>query len=117
MSAKLGTILGIFFIFIAFLFGVDLVMMQYVYTDLDSFSIKVTYDISKNGYLSDELKTNYKTNYGINVYPIEENKLAQSYEEGYLYGYILGKDYSPIVISNSTINLKVKRFAVINAYE
>ncbi len=50
MSNKLSSILSIFYIFIAFIFGVDLVMMQYLYTDLDALSSQVNYVISENGY-------------------------------------------------------------------
>jgi hypothetical protein len=116
MSNKLSTIIGLFNIFIAFLFGVDLVLMQYIYTDLDSLSLQTNYEISKKGYLTEELKVDFQEKYSVKLYPIEENNLAQSYKEGYIYGYILERDYSPIALSKSTINIKVKRFTVINIY-
>jgi hypothetical protein len=116
MSHILSTIFSLFFIFIAFLFGTDLVVMQYLYTDLDSISIQANYLIAKNGYLTDEIKDSFTSKYNATIYPIESNSLMQSYEEGFIYGYILEKDYSPIAISKSTINLKIKRFAVINIY-
>lgn len=114
MSNKLSSILSIFYIFIAFIFGVDLVMMQYLYTDLDALSSQVNYVISENGYLTTNIKNQFKTNYHVNIYPLDTNNVSYSYEEGYAYGYILEKDYSPIIISNSTINIKIKRFAIIN---
>ena len=116
MSAKLGTILGLFFIYVAFLFGVDLVMMQYNYANLDALSLEANYLISKNGYLTDEIISDFNIKHKTTIYPIEENTLNQSYEEGFIYGYILEKDYSPIAISKSSINLRIKRFAVINIY-
>lgn len=117
MSNKLGAMLGIFMMFICFLFGADLVSIQYNYTSMDALSTSISYDISRNGYLTSTLKSKYKDNYGLNVYPIDTNIDDQTYEEGTNYGYILEKDYSPIVISNGTIKLRIKRFAVINIYQ
>ena len=57
MASKLGTILSLFFIFIAFLFGVDFVMIQLTYTSLDSLSSTVSYRISKTGEINDSLKS------------------------------------------------------------
>lgn len=116
MSHILGTIFGLTMIFMMFIFGTDLVMMQNIYTSLDSLSTQVSHAISKNGYLTEQIKANFLTNYNATIYPIETNILAKSYEEGFIYGYYLEKDYSPIAISKSTINIKVKRFAVINIY-
>lgn len=117
MSNKLGAMLGIFMMFICFMFGVDLVAMQYNYTNMDALSTSVSYEISKNGYISKEIKKKYLNDYGLKVYPIDTNNNEQSYEEGKEYGYILEKDYSPIIISNSIIKLKIKRFTIINIYK
>lgn len=117
MGAKLGTIFGIFIIFIAFMFGVDLVMMEYIYTDLDSMSINLNYLISKNGYITSEIKESYLSNYDVNVYPIESNNLNQSYKEGYLYGYVVEKSYNPIALMDEAIVLKIQRFTVINIFK
>lgn len=116
MSAKLGTIFSLIFIFIAFLFGTDLVMMQYIYTDLDSLSINASYLISKNGYITDVIKENFAINYGVKIYPFESNDLNQSYKEGEEYGYVLEKAYSPIILSSGELNLKINRYTIINFY-
>ncbi len=47
MASKIGTILSMFFIFIAFMFGVDFLMIQLNYTSLDALSSSVSYKISK----------------------------------------------------------------------
>jgi len=116
MSAKLGTMLSIFMIFITFLFGADLVMMQYIYTDLDSLSINASYLIAKNGYITESIKDNFLAMYKVNIYPDPSNDLEQSYKEGDYYKFTLEKSYDPIIISNSTINLKVNRMTIINFY-
>lgn len=116
MSNTLSTMLSLLFIFIAFMFGVDLVMMQYIYTDLDSFSIQASYLVSKKGYITSEMKDVFLSTYGVKIYPFESNNLNQSYEEGFVYGFVLVKEYSPIALSNKPIELKVKRYAVINVY-
>jgi len=116
MSHILGTIFGLTTIFMMFVFGVDLVTIQNIYTNLDALSTQANYVISKNGYLTEKTKSVFLSSYNTSIYPIETNTLARSYEEGFIYGYYLEKDYSPIAISKSTINIKIKRFAVINIY-
>ena len=59
MSSKLGTILSSIFIVIAFLLGCDLMSIQFIYSDLDSKSINISYLISKNATFFDDEFTNY----------------------------------------------------------
>ncbi len=115
MSNKFGTMLGIFILFICFMFGVDLVSMQYNYTNMDALSTNISYEISKNGCLSKEIINKYKNNYDIYLYPYDSDD--KKYKEGESYGYVLEKDYSPIIISNSTIKLRIQRFTIINVYQ
>ena len=42
MSSKLGLILSMMFVIMFFLFGVDLICIQYVYSDLDAKSISIS---------------------------------------------------------------------------
>lgn len=113
MASKLGTILSLFFIFIAFLFGVDFVMIQLTYTSLDSLSSTVSYRISKTGEINDSLKSFVYENANATIEPISAD---HAYEEGAILGYYLIKEYNLISYEAPPINIKIKRFAVINIY-
>lgn len=116
MSAKLGTILGIFFIMMTFLLGTDLVMIQFTYSNLDAISVQANYLISKRGFLSSEVQSEFLEKYGVIVKPFEENSEEKSYREGFTYGYVISKKYSPIIFSAQSVNISLKRYAVINIY-
>ena len=113
MSNKFSLMISIFFIFIAFVFGTDLVVIQNIYSTLDSYSLVANNLISKNGYISEDLKTKFIETYKVNIYPVSENNDDKSYKEGFIYGYYLEKDYKPIVLTNKQMKIKVKRFTLI----
>ena len=43
MSSKIGTILSMLFVVLFFLFGTDLLCLQYTYSELDSKGISIAY--------------------------------------------------------------------------
>ena len=116
MSNALSSILSLFLIFSCFLFGTDLVMIQYTYSFLDSISIDASYLISKAGFITSNIKKTFLENYSINIYPIESNKASKSYASGFTYGYVLEKTYSPIVLSGNEIEIDIERYTIINLY-
>ena len=113
MAFKFGLILSLPFIFICFLFGVDFVMIQLTYTSLDAFSTTINYKISKTGEINDALKAYVKNVIDATIEPINADS---SYSEGSTLGYYLIKEYSPIAYSREPLELKIKRYAVINIY-
>lgn len=113
MASKLGAMLSTVFIFIAFLFGVDFLMIQLTYTSLDSFSTSVSYKISKLGEINDEVKQFCLTNANASIEPVGPN---QAFEEGAILGYYLIREYKMISYEAELIQITVKRFAVINIY-
>lgn len=113
MASKLGTILSLFFIFIAFIFGVDFVMIQLTYTTLDSLSTSVSYRISKTGEISDSLKSDILKNDSVILEAIGND---HAYEEGAILSYYLIKEYKLISYEAPPIPIKVKRYAIVNIY-
>ena len=55
MSSKIGLILSMIFVAMFFVFGIDLICIQFIYSDLDAKSITISYLISQNGGLSSDL--------------------------------------------------------------
>ena len=113
MASKIGTILSMFFIFVAFMFGVDFLMIQLNYTSLDALSSSVSYKISKSGEISNELKQFVLDSAQARIEPVGAD---HNYEEGSVIGYYLIKDYKMISLDAKPIEIKVKRFTVVNIY-
>ncbi|MBO8427756.1 MAG: hypothetical protein IAC58_04290 [Firmicutes bacterium] len=116
MSNKLALILCIPFILFVFLFGVDLVMIQTVYTNLDSISETISYKISQNG-----IDSNGNIDKSIEQYLYEttgaiivsNNNNKANFLEGDIFAYTLSKEYQPILLSSKTITINIDRYAVI----
>lgn len=113
MGSKIGLILSVFFLFIVFLFGADLICIQLNYASMDSMTTLISYNISKKGTITDSLKTYVKNNIGADLYSASsEDKI---YQTGDSFEYYLKKNYEPLVISES-MELTIKRYAVIKIY-
>ncbi len=112
MGNKLALILGIGIIFYCFLFGVDLTMVQISYTNLDSISTMASYRISKEGKITDSL-VEYCKNNNITIEGVNNDI---GYQKGDVYEYYLKKEYQPVVMGNTPMELSIKRYAVISIY-
>ncbi|MFA6755651.1 MAG: hypothetical protein WCR97_04005 [Bacilli bacterium] len=114
MSNKLGAIFSILLIFIAFVIGVDLVIMQLNYTNLDALSTSISYKIANTGYLNEETILEYQNTYKITLTPIND---VEDNQEGTVYPYKISKTYQPIAISITEIEISIVRYAIINFYK
>ena len=116
MSQKLGMILSVMFIILVFLFGADLVMLQTVYTNLDSISETISFQIAKNGVDSDgDIDSSikdyvYKTT-GASITANNNGKV--NFLEGDIFAYVLTKEYQPILLSTNPIKVSVSRYTVL----
>ena len=116
MSNKISLLLSIFFISLIFFCGVDLIMIQAMFSSLDSISETISFKISNNEITSDgdiapSLKKYLLDNFAIEIK--SENKDQFIFKEGDIYAYSLNKEYSPIILSINPINIEVKRYTVI----
>ena len=69
MASKLGTMLSMILIYIAFLFGVDFVSIQLTYSCMDSLATSVSFKISKSGIIDDDVKKYFDV---IKEFPLSE---------------------------------------------
>ena len=113
MASKIGVMLSLIFFFYAFLFASDFVMIQLTYTSLDALSTTISYRISKTGEINDDLKKFVKEEINADIKPVGA---STSYEEGSMLGYYLIKEYKPIAYDSEPLELKIRRYAVINIY-
>lgn len=114
MASKLGTMLSMIIIYIALLFGVDFVSIQLTYTCMDSLSTSVSFKISKSGEINDEVRQFVMDSINGEIEPVG---LSYSYEEGSTLGYYLIKRYKFISHESDPLELRIKRYAVINLYK
>ena len=119
MSNQLALILSIPFILGVLLFGTDIVLIQSIYSSLDSISTTISYKIAtigvdQEGNVDRSIDNFLKTN--MDAYLIKGDDTKTVYLEGDLYPYILIKDYKPFVLSASVIKVRIKRYAVLGIY-
>jgi len=113
MSYKISLILSFIFVIIFFLFGMDLLSVQYIYTDLDSKATNISYLISKKGDLEENFIKSIEANYQISFECLKNC----TPKFGDLLEFKISKPYNPIIISKETINVSVKRSTVIGYYQ
>ncbi len=111
MGSKMGLILSIGIIFFIFLFGADLVMLQLNYVDLDSHSAYISYLISKNPGINEELIKYCESK---NILITDQSESDGSYQKGDLITYTLEREYTPLVMGNQSIEISITRYAVIS---
>ena len=112
MSSKIGLILSMIFIAMFFMFGVDLICVQFVYSDLDAKSISISYLISQNGGLTTDLLYHIETNYRVD-FTCTKNCNPNF---GDILEYTISTQYFPLIISSSPMNISISRTAAIGYY-
>ncbi|MCI6788277.1 MAG: hypothetical protein MR606_00195 [Mollicutes bacterium] len=116
MGNKLAFILSIYMILMTFLLGTDIVLIQTSYSNLDSLSQIISYQISNYGIDEygniDEGLIKFAKEQG-NANLTRGETSERTYIEGDLYPYFLTKEYKAILLSSSPIKISIKRYAVI----
>lgn len=113
MSSKIGTLLSFIFVAMYFVFGIDLVMLQFVYSDLDAKSVTISNLISQQLNITAEFEANIEAKYSVSLTILNEEEPLF----GDIIDYIISVDYDPIIISSSTMTLQVKRSTVLGYYK
>lgn len=112
MSSKFGLILSMFFVVAFLLFGIDMIGIQFIYSELDQKAISISYLISKRGNIDDEYITSLEMKYDVNFTCLTNcNPMF-----GDIVEYKLEDTYKPLVISNQEMVVSVYRSAVIGYY-
>lgn len=113
MSSKIGTILSSIFIIISFLLGCDLISLQFIYSDLDSKSINISYLISKSAVSFDDEFTAYiKEKYHVSFYCDKQGTPAFGEE----INYVISDNFKPLMMSKESMTVSIKRMTVVGYY-
>lgn len=112
MSYKISFILSMIFVVMFFLFAGDMISLQFIYSDLDAKSVTISYLISEHGSLDNDFIDAIETKYNIDFVT------ADNYSP--LFGdevtYVIARQYKPLVMSQDTMTVSVKRTTVIGYY-
>lgn len=112
MSSKIGLILSMIFVAMFFLLGVDLICIQYTYSELDAKSITISYLISHNGGLNSDFISALEATYNIDFQCLEN--CTPSF--GDVVKFSISTEYSPFILSPEPMTLKVSRTTTIGFY-
>ena len=112
MSSKIGTILSMLFVALFFVFAMDMISLQYLYTELDAKGVSVAYYIAKTSRTDEEFADYLSRKYSV-IVTIPQN---QSHDYGDIVDFYIQSEFSPLVISNDSMSVSLKRSAVIGYY-
>ena len=112
MSSKLGLIISMIFFMMFYTLSVDVICVQYFYSDLDTKGVAMGYEISMCPEIDEAFISSLEEKYQVtisNISPLEP-------EFGDMVTYTLTRTYKPIIISGEELEIKVKRSTVSGYY-
>ena len=112
MGSKIGLILSLIFVSIFFVLGGDLICLQYLYGDLDTKGVTISYLISKTGRVDDSYRLSLEEKYNVTLrYYITETPRI-----GDVIDFSIETTFNPIVLSNDSMTIKINRSAILGYY-
>ena len=95
-----------------FMLSLDVIFIQYFYSDLDTKSIAVGYDISHCLEIDEEFISSLEEKYNVKI----SNVSPQEPDFGDMVSYTLTRTYKPIIVSKDEIAIQIKRSTVCGYY-
>ena len=112
MSYKVGLILSTVFIALFFCFGIDLLTIQFTYSDLEAKSTSISYQISKHGSLDSTFVETLMQRYKIQF--VCNSNCSPLF--GDVVNYTISKQIETIVISEGPMTISLNREAIIGYF-
>ena len=109
MSSKIGLLFSLVFFTMFFLLAVDVMCIQYHYSDLDNKSIVVGYELAHLVVISDDEINKIEDEYHLVVMSIS----TREPNFGDVITYSVSRNYKPIIVSKEAMVLKVNRSVVV----
>jgi hypothetical protein len=113
MSYKIGLILSLVFLINFFVFAIDIMSLQAVYSALDSKAVTIGYLLSQEGAINEDIIKVIEEKYNI-TFTCEDNCVARY---GDVVTYTVATTYQPIIISKDEMSIKVRRAAVMGYFK
>lgn len=112
MSYKISLMLSMIFVALFFAFGIDLIMIQFTYSDLDAKSTAISYQIAQYGTIDDSLVSLIENKYNV-AFNCTGNCNPMF---GDVVDYTLSKNITTLVVSQGSMKISISRSAVIGFY-
>ena len=112
MSSKLGLLISLVFFTMFFLLAIDIMCIQYHYSDLDCQSVVIGYELSHLESFNDENILEIEEKHHVIIVDISN----KNPEFGDVIDYTILREYKPIIVSNDVMDIKIKRSVVIGYY-
>ena len=112
MSSKIGTILSMLFVVMFFLFGTDLLSLQYLYSELDSNGISIAYQISKYSRIDSDFISYLANKYTVSI----SLDASQSMNYGDVVVFTISDKFDPLIIASKEMDVSISREAIIGYY-
>lgn len=112
MSSKIGLLLSLVFFALFFVLSVDVMCIQYFYSDLDSKSVMIGYELSNLGEIKQEDIDAIEQRYHVIISYV--SNFNPSF--GDMIEYTLLKEYQPLIVSNDIMELKIERTTICGYY-
>ena len=112
MSSKIGLLISLMFFTMFFMLSIDMMCIQYQYSDLDSQSVVIAYEVSHLESITDENVSHIEEKHHVVIVDISN----RNPEFGDVIDIVILREYKPIIVSNSPMEIKIKRSVVIGYY-
>ena len=112
MQYKIGLILSTVFIVMFFMLGVDMLSIQFAFSDLDAKSTSIAYQIAQHGQIDNDFKSYLEQMYNLTISDIS-NQYPLFGEE---VDYKLSKEITTILVSSGGMDISIRRSAVIGFF-
>ena len=109
MAYKLGFVLSLVFIVQLFVLAGDIMSIQIIYTNLDAVSVTAGQSISKYGRISDDVIRLVENEAKAYIVAIGD----ESPMYGSLFEYKIYREYKPMIISSSDMEISITRSVMI----
>ena len=112
MSSKLGLLISLVFFTMFFLLAIDIMCIQYHYSDLDCQRVIIGYELAHLESLTDENIASIEEKHHVVMVDISN----RNPEFGDVIYYTISRSYHPLIVSNEEMVIKIERSIVIGYY-
>ena len=112
MSSKIGLLISLVFFTMFFLLALDVMCIQYQYSDLDAQSVVIGYEIAHLETIDEENISHIEENHQVTIVNVSNHDP----KFGDVVSYTIMRAYQPLIVSSETMEIVVNRSVVIGYY-
>lgn len=112
MSSKIGLLLSLVFFALFFVLSIDVMCIQYCFSDLDSKSVMIGHELSMLEEIKNEDIHELEDKYHVVISNVSNTHPLF----GDMIEYTLLKEYQPLIVSNEVMEIKVNRTTISGYY-